>query len=32
MHHEFPILINITLALLAAFIGGLLARHRHRAW
>jgi len=26
MHHEFPILINITLALLAAFIGGLLAR------
>jgi monovalent cation:H+ antiporter-2, CPA2 family len=26
MQHEFPILINITLALLAAFIGGLLAR------
>src|SRR6267154_6549315 len=26
MHHELPILINITVALLAAFIGGLLAR------
>ena len=26
MHHELPILINITMALLAAFIGGLLAR------
>src|SRR5712691_11742903 len=26
MEHEFPILINITVALLAAFIGGLLAR------
>src|SRR2546428_6225678 len=26
MQHEFPILINITVALLAAFIGGLLAR------
>src|SRR5438552_10107235 len=26
MHHEFPILINITVALLAAIIGGLLAR------
>jgi monovalent cation:H+ antiporter-2, CPA2 family len=26
MQHEFPILFNITLALLAAFIGGLLAR------
>ncbi len=26
MQHELPILINITVALLAAFIGGLLAR------
>jgi monovalent cation:H+ antiporter-2, CPA2 family len=26
MQHEFPILINITVALLAAFMGGLLAR------
>src|SRR5437764_12110431 len=26
MEQEFPILINITVALLAAFIGGLLAR------
>src|SRR5438034_10243698 len=26
MQHELPILINFTVALLAAFIGGLLAR------
>ena len=27
MQHELPILINITMALLAAFMGGLIARH-----
>jgi CPA2 family monovalent cation:H+ antiporter-2 len=26
MQHELPILINITVALLAAFVGGFLAR------
>ncbi len=26
MHHELPLLINIAVALIAAFIGGLLAR------
>ena len=26
MQHELPILLNITVALLAAFVGGLLAR------
>jgi CPA2 family monovalent cation:H+ antiporter-2 len=26
MHHELPLLINIAAALVAAFIGGLLAR------
>ena len=26
MEHELPLLLNITAALLAAFIGGLLAR------
>jgi len=26
MQHELPILINVTVALLAAFVGGFLAR------
>jgi monovalent cation:H+ antiporter-2, CPA2 family len=26
MHHELPLLINITLALIVAFLGGLIAR------
>ena len=26
MHHDLPLLVNITLALVAAFVGGFIAR------